>query len=180
MQRAFLASLPNQFCCPALAWKEQPVTEYSIISQIPGASNTCYTLLESVKSTLSGGNSYLFIFNFLVHEVQLPFFYNSDSTSARLLWSAVVQISNRLVLHWMKTQGEIFQKYQCSSMTLPFLSLNFSVLWTYNLLARKIRGCHIMKKEIGWFPASLPFLVDVHVESPCIHTEQDPIIFFSR
>lgn len=112
--KAFLASLPNQFCCPALVWKEQTVTVYSIISQIPGASNTCYTLLESVKSMLSSANSYLFIFNFLIHEVQLPFLYNSDCTSACLLWPVVIQISNRLVLHQMKTQKEIFQKYQCS------------------------------------------------------------------
>lgn len=109
--RAFLASLPNQFCCPVFAWKEQTVTIYSIISQIPGASSTCYMLLGSAKSLLSSANSCLFIFNFLVHEMQPPFLHNSDCTSACLLWPVVIQISDRLVLHQMKTQGEIVRKY---------------------------------------------------------------------
>lgn len=109
--RAFLASLPKQFCCPVFAWKEQTVTIYSVISQTPGASNTCYMLPGSAKSLLSSANSYLFIFNFLVHEVQPLFLHNSDCTSACLLWPVVIQLSDRLVLHQMKTQGEMFQKY---------------------------------------------------------------------
>lgn len=96
----------NKFHCPALAWKEQPVTLYSMISQIPGAGSTCYTLLESVKSTLSSANNCLFIFNFLVHEMQLPLLYNLDSTSACSLLPMVIQISSRLVLHQMKTRGK--------------------------------------------------------------------------
>lgn len=80
--RALLASLPNQFCCPALVWKEQTVTVYGIISQIPGASHTCYMLLESVKSMLSTASSYLLIFKFLVHEVQLSFHCNLHCASA--------------------------------------------------------------------------------------------------
>lgn len=57
------------------------VTVYSVISQIPGANNACYMLLESVTSMLSSANNYLSIFNFLVHEVPLPFSYDPDCTS---------------------------------------------------------------------------------------------------
>lgn len=145
----------NKFHCPALAWKEQPVTLYSMISQIPGAGSTCYTLLESVKSTLSSANNCLFIFNFLVHEMQLPLLYNLDSTSACLLLPMVIQISSRLVLHQMKTRG----KYLRSTNTVRWFC--YPYLWIFLFFGlvtcqlEKWEDITLLKNAIDWFPKNV-------------------------
>lgn len=150
--RAFLASLPNQFRCPVFAWKEQTFTIYSIISQIPGASNTCYMLPGSAKSLISSANRYfLFLISWfvkcnpsscIIQTVLLP--------ACRGLWSS------RFLIIWSwikwKLKGKDFESANLARQLCHFIFAFFGL--TTSQLEKQEYATSLKKKEpnIDWFP----------------------------